>query len=418
MSDTPGRLCPACGTRVPEGQRFCSNCGTDMSMAQPVSQYGGPPPQSFSSPSQVPSYAQQAQPVPPYAQQPPQQSSPIAEALGALGLLFLLRRYRPGYVARRQSSGCCGCLVLLIILLIVLGIPGYAAYKNYSSQIQRQGGHAVNAVDATPTGQPAITTVTMNQTVTYASVDITLVSTQQSSAFLDDTSSGSNGVVRVNIKETNNTSGNPNYLYSDIAKLLLPGQNSVPLTNAQQAISPASNVARANWLDFAAPTSNKIDQLTLVLGTNQTAQIRIPLTGKADLSAFQAKTINPNKPISYAGLNWTLKTATSALSAGGQQASTGMRYVVLTFTVDNPTSSNVIIGFTNEYMRLKAGGTTNPALSTTLPLGIDAQTNGISGTVTFLMPESAHALTLVLLGGLVGSDPHSPTSVNTDFSFS
>lgn len=417
MSDIPGRPCPTCGTRVPDGQRFCSNCGTDMSGAQPVSQYGGPPPQSFSAPSQVPSYARQSQPVPPYAQQP-QQSSPIAEALGALGLLFLLRRYRPGYVARRQSSGCCGCLVLLVILLIVLGIPGYAAYKNYSSQIQQQTGHSGNAVGATPTGQPAITTVTINQTVIYASVNITLVSAQQSSAFLDDTSGGSNGMVRVNIKETNNSSGNPNYLYSDIAKLLLPDQSSVALTSAQQAISPASNVARANWLDFAVSSSDKIGQLTLVLGTSQTAQIRIPLTGKANLSAFQAKTINPNKPISYAGLNWTLKTATSALSAGGQQASTGMRYIVLTFTVDNPTSGSVVIGFASEYMRLKAGSTTNPALSTTLPLQIDAQTNGISGTVTFLMPESEHAFTLVLLGGLVGSDPHSPTSVNTDFSFS
>lgn len=408
MSDMPGRPCPTCGTRVPDGQRFCSNCGTDISGAQPVSRYGGPPPQSFSAPSQIP----------PYAQQPPQQSSPIAEALGALGLLFLLRRYRPGYVARRQRSGCCGCLVLLVILLTVLGIPGYAAYKNYSSQIQRQTGHAVNVVGATPTGQPAITTVTINQTVTYASVDITLVSAQQSSTFLDDTSGGSNGMVRVNIKEANNSSDNPSYLYSDITKLLLPNQSSVALTSAQQAISPASNVTRANWLDFAVPSSDKIDQLTLVLGTSQTAQIRIPLTGKANLSAFQAKTINPNKPISYAGLNWTLTTATSALSAGDQQASTGMRYIVLTFTVDNPTSDSVVIGFAKEYMRLKAGSTTSPALSTTLPLQIDAQTNGITGSVTFLMPENEHAFTLVLLGGLVGSDPHSPTSVNTNFSFS
>ena len=405
MSNGPGRPCPTCGTRVPEGQRFCSNCGTDMSAARPVSQYGGPPPQQFPPPVQPQ--------VPPYAQQP-QQSSPVAEALGALGLLFLLRRYRPGYVARRQSSGCCGCLFLLIILLVVLGIPGYVAYKNAAPQLQRQ---FQTTNEATPTGQPPITTVNINQTVTYASVDLTLVTAQQSRAFLDDSSTAPNGMLRINLKESNNSKGNPNYLYSDITRLLLPNQNSVALTNAQQAISPTNGVTRTNWLDFAVPDGTHIEQLTLLLGTNQSAQIRIPLTGKANLSAFQAKTINPNKPISYAGLNWTLKSATLTLSADDKQADTGMRYVVLAFTVDNPTSGSVVIGFTNEYMRLKAGSTVSPALNTTLPLSIDAQTNGVSGTVTFLMPENATSFTLVLLGGLVGSDPHSNVPVNTDFAF-
>lgn len=376
-----------------------------MSVARPVSQYGGPPPQHLSAPPQPP--------VPSYAQQP-QQSNPLAEMLAALGLLFFLRRYRPGYVARRQSSGCCGCLVLLVILLIFVGIPGYIAYKNAAPQIQRQ---LQTSNETTPTSQPAITTVNINQTVTYASVDLTLVTAQQSSAFLDDPSTVTNGMIRVNIKESNNSKGNPNYLYSDIAKILLPNQNSVALTNAQQAISPTNGVTRTNWLDFAVPSGTHLDQLTLLLGTSQTVQMRVPLTGKANLSAFQAKTINPNKPISYAGLNWTLKSATLTMSADDKQADTGMRYVVLSFTADNPTSASVVIGFANEYMRMKAGSTVSPALSTTLPLSIDAQTNGVSGTATFLVPENTTSFTLVLLGGLVGSDPHSNVPVNTDFAF-
>src|SRR5579863_5153280 len=82
---------------------------------------------------QVPPYAQtpgsygQQQPVQPYQQ--PQRSNPIAEALGALGLLFFLRRYRPGYQARRQSSGCCGCLVTLVILLLVFGTPALLYFR-------------------------------------------------------------------------------------------------------------------------------------------------------------------------------------------------------------------------------------------------------------------------------------------------
>ena len=44
MAQTPGHPCPACGTMVPTGQRFCTNCGTDNIAAQsanPSSQYGG-----------------------------------------------------------------------------------------------------------------------------------------------------------------------------------------------------------------------------------------------------------------------------------------------------------------------------------------------------------------------------------------
>jgi len=120
MAQTSGRHCPACGTMVPAGQRFCTNCGADITSAQSASQpgqYGGAA-QYNPSMQQVPLYAQ--------PQQPQQQSNTLAEILGALGLLFFLRRYRPGYQARRQRHGACGCLVLLVILLIMLGIIGFA----------------------------------------------------------------------------------------------------------------------------------------------------------------------------------------------------------------------------------------------------------------------------------------------------
>src|SRR5205085_12555324 len=164
-----------------------------------------------------------------------------------------------------------------------------------------------------------------------------------------------------------------------------------------QDINAANGVSRDNWIDFPVPASDKISQLTLQLGTASEAQILVPLTGKADLAQYQLKTVNPNLAISYAGLNWTLKTATRMMSAGGKQASTGMRYIVLTFNVDNPSSKNVVIGFTDEYMRLKSGDTTNPALNTTLPLTVNASSSGAGGTVTFLMPENSTAFTLIML---------------------
>src|SRR6202165_4742406 len=145
MSQNSGRPCPACGTSVPAGQRFCSNCGSDMTVAGPASQYGGQQqgytPAPYGQQQQVPPYAQApgafGQQQMPLYQQPQQKSNPIAEALGALGLLFFMRRYRPGYSARRQSSGCCGCLFTLVILAIFLGIPGFFIYRSVGPTIVR-----------------------------------------------------------------------------------------------------------------------------------------------------------------------------------------------------------------------------------------------------------------------------------------
>lgn len=137
MAQTSGHPCPTCGTMVPAGQRFCTNCGADTTSAQPVSQYGGPAQQQASM-QQVPPYAQapfsQQQFVPPSYQQPQQQTNAFAEILGALGLLFFMRRFRPGYRARRQSHGACGCLFMIMILLIVLGIIGFVVGASQSRQ--------------------------------------------------------------------------------------------------------------------------------------------------------------------------------------------------------------------------------------------------------------------------------------------
>lgn len=430
MSQASGRSCPACGTPVPAGQRFCSNCGTDLTVSGPASQYGG------SSPQQMSPYGQPQQGVPPYAQAPgafgqqpvqpyqqPQRSNPIAEALGALGLLFFMRRYRPGYRPRRQSSGCCGCLVALVILLLVFGTPAYFYYRAHpnvinqiKTQVQNSGNS--NIVDngsgtATPTVFPP---VTINKSVTFAGVKITIESAQQATAFSDDTNTAANGLVRIKINEANNSGKDGGYFYSDMAHLVLPDKSSVALVNSLQGSGPQNGTTRENWLDFAAPTGDKIDQMTLVLGTTQEAQEAIPLQSTANLSAFQTTTVNPNIPISYWGLNWTLQSATQSLSVAGKQAATGMRYVVLAFKVDDSTTSNVTIGFPDEYMRLKAGGVTNPTTDSTLPLTINANTSGITGTVTFLIPENNTAFTLIFLSKQGGSNPQPNPQVNTDFS--
>jgi hypothetical protein len=396
MSQMSGRSCPNCGVPIAAGQRFCTNCGAILeAQPQPPSQYGGPPQaQSYPQAQQVPPYAQQQ--VPPYAQQPPQQQSPIAEALGALGLLFLLRRYRPGYRPQRQRSGCCGCLVLLLILFI-LAIPAFliarSSIRNFPQSLNAGG------INGRPTTQPPITTLQINETVPYAGVEITIVNAQQSQTFLDDSDSGTNGMVRLNLKESS-TTGRGNFFYGDVVRLILPDKSSVAPVNEKQSFRPDAGVTRTNWLDFPVPMSIQISQLTLQLGKDTEAQVDAPLTGKANLTKYQPKTAQLNASTHYAGLTWTITSATTGLSDDGKQADKGMRYVTVTMRVDNPSSSD-FRAYWGDYIRLQSGGSTSPpevdAVAGKFPLDFATGSSGTTGSLTFLLPDGSTSYTLILL---------------------
>lgn len=441
MSQSP-RTCPNCGTPAPAGQRFCSNCGTDLGMAGPASQpsqYGGQPQsQPASHPYDQSPYAQPSSPQQPLQplqpmqsppgqaanqqyqqyqqyQQPPQKSNGFAELLGALGLVFFMRRYRPGYQARRQSSGCCGCLIALIILGFIFGIPGYLYYRqnpHFIQNLQNQIQHSVNSGSSgnLPAKQPAITTKKINQTVTYAGVDITIVSAQQSSAFIDDGASAANGMIRVNIREA--AGAHPGiYSYSDVARLILPDKSQITPINEQNYGSPSAGTTRDNWFDFSVPTSDKIDQLKLLLGTDQQATITVPLTGSANLSTFQLKTSSPNVKTQYAGMTWTVTKATWSLSANGNQAVAGMAFVTLTLRVDNPSARD-FIAYWGDYARLTAGGNTSaPSSDSTLPTSVAASSSGTTGTLVFQVPSGGGSYTLLLLN--TSSTPY--TQASADF---
>src|SRR5215469_14157526 len=299
MAQSP-RTCPNCGTTVLAGQRFCSNCGTQVETGGPAGQYAGSPPQRFPQAQPPPPYMPPYAP-PPYAQQQYQQSqktNPMAELLGALGLLFFLRRYRPGYTPRRQSSGCCGCLVLLVILALVLGIPGYffvhrVPAPGVINQLQNNGSTGNNG--SIPVTQPpaAPTTTQLNETVNYRGIDFTIVNAQQARSFSDDNNSSSPALLRLNLKEKAGPAVGE-FLYGDVMRLVLPDKTTIVPSRQQFSISPAQETSRTNWIDFAVPTHLKIDQLTLLLGTDKEAQMSIPLSSSANLSAYQPKTASPN----------------------------------------------------------------------------------------------------------------------------
>jgi hypothetical protein len=438
MSQASGRHCPTCAISITADQRFCTNCGTVLeAQSQPPGHHAAQPPsQSYPYPRQTPPYAQQQQQmqpyahqlvppyaqssqqqVPPYAQQQqPQNQSPIAEAFGALGLLFLLRgfggRRYVGYRPQRQRSSCCGCLVLLVVLFLCLGVPSlyYASRTSFSSFSKGLNFSSGSSSDNSITTQPPITTVNLNEAVLFAGVDITVVNAQQSQTFLDDTSSSKTGMVRLNLKEDNKSTSRAGYAYGDAARLILPDKTTVVPAYTQQYTGPDGGVSRTNWLDFPVPTHVQISQLTLQLGKDTQAQENIPLTGKADLAQYQPKMTQPNVVTQYAGLTWTITTATSSLSFKGQQADKGTQFVTVSLKVDNP-GSTYFSAYWGDYLRLKSGSTTSaPTTDATLPLSFAAGSSGSTGDITFIMPSGSTSYTLIFL-----STSSYPNSASANF---
>jgi len=201
------------------------------------------------------------------------------------------------------------------------------------------------------------------------------------------------------------------WVYSNIARLILPGKKFVVPTLVQATVGIAPGVIQKSTLDFAVPTSMKISQLTLRLGAANEAQMDIPLTGHADLREYAPKTVNPDGQMTYLGLNWTLVSATSQLSIAGQQASKGMAYIIGTLKVDNTLSQEAIPGSAYDYIRLKSGSTIAPPKNTTLPVSFETGETGKTGTVTFLISQSTNTYTFILL-------PQGGTDqATTDFQF-
>ncbi|MGH2494462.1 MAG: zinc ribbon domain-containing protein [Ktedonobacteraceae bacterium] len=370
-----------------------------------------PPPDSLVAPLYQPSY-----------QAPEQVSSPDRQPTPAPGTYVV-----PDYarVPRRSRAG----LIVSLVLLLVLVLGGVAAYalffhKSNSNNQGNQGStppHNTPVTNAnTPVSNVTATTGTnngstpgsgsttptttangatseqVNLVFTYAGINFTINSVQYAASFPDDSNLSAGG-VRVAFNENNAITSNPDFLYSDVSRLILSDHSSVAPTNESHPISPDSQTTRSNWLDFPV-TSQPADlsQLILQMGTATENQMQIPLSAGADLSKYQAKTVTPGTQFQYAGLNWTLKSATESLSAGGRQATSGNVYVTVTLDVFNPTS-NGYSAYYGDIARLSVGGaTSSPTSDSNFPTSVASQTNA-TGTLIFLVPQGNTSYTLVML---------------------
>lgn len=360
MAQTLPRFCPRCGASTVAGQNSCANCGLVMATE---------PKRTSSFPSEQEYRAQQAPQRYPHPTW--DEARPVSSLTSSL---------KKGIFSR------VGCVLILLLLLVVVGTGIYFSTALLGIPSFGDGGI-----------QPSVTTTPMNAMVMYANVDITILNVQQSQRFVDDPNTGTNGVVRLHLREQNKTTTIVRWSYNDAARLILPGGTSVaPLyVKAKQGVAPKTT--QTSIVDFAVPTSTKISQLTLRLGTVREAQMDIPLTGHADLSKYTPKTVNPSAQFQYFGLNWTLVRATSQLSIDGQQASKGLHYITVTLKVDNTLSQEAITGSPFDYIRLKSGNTTASPQQTTLPVSFDTGVIGKTGAVTFLMPQNSTAFMLMLL---------------------
>lgn len=390
MAQNAPRFCPRCGAPLRQGQRVCANCGLDIP-SRTVSQDFPAAPQVY------PSYAQRGMPV--------QDQVPLPQYPSPLPGSGSNRQAPPSDVVkpvRKRSRGRVGCVIGLLLVAILAIAAFFLATL--------LGLHLPGTTDLT--SQPTVTTTSVNETITYAGVAITVLNAQQSQRFVDDPNSGNDGMLRLNLREQNSTNTTVSWSYADIAHLLLPGGSTLAAVYVKAKGSIAPGGTQNSIVDFAVPTTTSVRKSILRLGTASEAQMDIPLTGQADLSKYAPHSINPNGQMLFMGLNWTLAQATSQYSIAGQQASKGNRYIIITLSVDNTLSQEAIPGSPYTYMRLQSGNALLLPQATTLPVSFATGETGKTGTVTFLAPQNSSAFTLILQaqGNNSGFDPAS-----TDF---
>jgi hypothetical protein len=422
-------VCPQCGTALAPGQRFCSNCGAsaDAGFSAPTSAASNSDayarssdagPGAGAAPPPPPPESLYTQPAQQYTYYPPQPQA-VREAAPAQQN-YTPQSYTPAvpaapdYAKPQKDStkgvlGQIGCGMLLIILLAVVACGGlsYGAYYFITHSVKATSNSPTYSSSSSSTsGNGTVTTAAATsqniaQQVTYASDVITIKSVQEgagtSSTFADDSSvTDAPVVVRLNIHESNPTTSTLYMNYSNGAHLVLPDKSTAQFITAKVNGSMGQGVSQDNWLDYQLSSHVAIDQLTLQLGTADEAQMNVPLTGKADLSAYAMKTIKPNTTFQYAGMNWTLTTVTSSLSSGGQQAKSGQRYIVASLNLSNPSADTFYYNASG-ITRLQGGSVTNAPSDESGPTVIAAGATNQAETVIFLTPQNASTLTLIML---------------------
>ncbi|QBD82418.1 hypothetical protein EPA93_43170 [Ktedonosporobacter rubrisoli] len=349
--------------------------GEPAQLAGPPSFPGGP----ISLGQQYPASHNQA-PSPAFlAPQTPQlPPSPTPSALSA-----------PQAKKRRMARPLIG--LILVSVMIVVGTAGYFCAPLVGLRVP-------DLLHIVPTQTP-IRTVAINALVTYAGVDVTVLKVQQSQNFVDDPNTSQTGMVRIFLQGLNKASIPVNVPYANVVQLVLPdGKKVAPTYTRANVIGILPGARQQGLVDFAVAGNINIRQLVLQIGASDEAQMGVPLSGQADaLNEYKPKISQLNGKVQYQGLDWTLLKATSQMYLDGKQAQQGMHYVTLTLKLDNTLAQAAIVGSAYDYMRLQAGGVTALPQYASLPLALEEGASGKTGSITFMVPQNATDLTLLML---------------------
>lgn len=301
--------------------------------------------------------------------------------------------------APKPPSGRAGLVLALLALLILVGAGIVIAARAFGASIPGFG-----------SSQSSITTSPLSLSFLYAGVTLTVVNAQQAQNFLDDPNTRSDGMLRLNLRATNSTTVRVAWHYVDSAQLLLPGNSIVKPTYVKGEVDLPAGKTQSSIVDFAVPANIALAKLTLRIGTAGEAQMDIPLKAQAGLSSLLPRKTALNGQAVYFGLNWTLQSATTSLSIPATQASKGTRFVTLAFSVVNTLSQTAIAGSPYQYARLQSGRTQLVPVDSTLPVSFQAGANGVTGTLSFLVPQKSTAFTLLFLPQ--GQDTNDSASIS------
>ncbi len=258
---------------------------------------------------------------------------------------------------------------------------------------------------------PAITTLNVQRTVTYADLNFTVLNAQYATAFPNDSIQSGPAIVRLNMRVTNKTTDPVSVIYYDVARLLAPKLKPIAPTNLHLSTGPKPGSSETSWIDFPVPTGTELATLALQLGSVSLGEtlVTVPFSGPFDPNRFASRLSPQSLTISYdfAGntLIYHLNSVDIRYSYRGTQSKAGQQFYVLNFTVDNNNGADVSPGFGFDYIRLVLDGNNRPPIDNTLPYTFKAGAHGVGGRVVFVALSGLQTLTTAfLLQVVVGQD--------------
>jgi hypothetical protein len=283
---------------------------------------------------------------------------------------------------------------LLIIGLIILGSVSFITWKWLSNLQVSLGANST---------QPTATTFSLQRSITYADLTITVLNAQYATSFPDDTIQSGPAVIRLNMRVINKTTDPVYVIYYDVAHLLVPKLNPIAPSNLHLSTGPKPGSSETGWIDFPVAKGTQLATLKLQLGSAALGEtlVTIPFSGAFDPNRYAGRSSHQSLAFLYnfAGntLIYHLNSVDIRYSYRGTESKAGQQFYILNFSVDNDNGVAVSPGYGFNYIRLVVNGYNNPPIDNTLPYGFKAGAHGVAGRVVYTAPAGLKTLNIVFL---------------------